>query len=100
MMKGDVMDAFETIKVCTHYKTKNGLTDVLPFDINDLEIEPVYIEMAGWKTDLTKMSSVEELPKKMNDYIAFLEKELETPISIVSVGPDREQTIMRDSVFA
>jgi len=100
MMKADVMDTFETIKVCTHYKTKDGLTDMLPFDVNDMDIEPVYIEMDGWKTDLTKLSSAEDLPAKMNEYIDFLEKELETPISIVSVGPDRAQTIMRDSVLA
>lgn len=100
MMKGDVMDTFEKIKICTSYKTKDGLTDILPFEANDNDLEPVYIEMKGWQTDLTKMSNAEELPPEMNDYIAYLEKELETPISIVSVGPDRSQTIMRDSVLA
>ena len=96
MMKSDVLDGFDTIKACTAYKLKDGsVTRDFPYDISDGLIEPVYAEMPGWKTDLTKMSSEAEFPKAFKDYIAFLEKELETPIAIVSVGPDREQTIER-----
>ena len=95
MMKSDVLDGFKTVKACVAYKLKNGdVIDYFPFDISD-GAEPVYVEMEGWNQDLTKMTSEAEFPKAFKDYIAFLEKELETPISIVSVGPDREQTIVR-----
>lgn len=95
MMKSDVLDGFKTVKACVAYKLKNGdIIDYFPFDISD-GVEPVYVEMEGWNQDLTKMTSEAEFPKAFKDYIAFLEKELETPISIVSVGPDREQTIVR-----
>ncbi len=94
MMKSDVLDGFDTIKACTAYKLKDGsVIDYFPYEIDD--VEPVYVEMPGWKTDLTKMTSEAEFPQAFKDYIAFLEKELETPIAIVSVGPDREQTIER-----
>ena len=95
MMKSDVLDGFKTVKACVAYKLKNGdVIDYFPFDISD-GVEPIYVEMEGWNQDLTKMTSEAEFPKAFKDYIAFLEKELETPISIVSVGPDREQTIVR-----
>ncbi|MBP5478314.1 MAG: adenylosuccinate synthase [Bacteroidaceae bacterium] len=94
MMKSDVLDGFDTIKACTAYKLKDGsVIDYFPYEIDD--VEPVYVEMPGWKTDLTKMTSESQFPQAFKDYIAFLEKELETPIAIVSVGPDREQTIER-----
>jgi len=94
MMKADVLDQFDIIKVCTHYIYKGEEIDYLPYNI-DKDIEAQYIEIEGWNTDLTKMSSEDELPNKLIDYISYLEKELETPISIVSVGPDRQQTIHR-----
>ena len=94
MMKADVLDQFDVIKVCTHYRYKGEEIDYLPYNI-DKDIEAKYIEIEGWNTDLTKMSSEAELPNKLIDYISYLEKELETPISIVSVGPDRQQTIHR-----
>lgn len=95
MMKSDVLDGFKTVKACVAYKLKNGdVIDYFPFDISD-GVEPVYVEMEGWNQELTKMTSEAEFPKAFKDYIAFLEKELETPIYIVSVGPDREQTIVR-----
>lgn len=94
MMKSDVLDTFETIKVCVAYKI-NGQTVIdFPFEVSD-DIEPVYVEMSGWKTDMTKMQQESDLPNSFNDYIAFLEKELNIPISIVSLGPDRAQTIIR-----
>lgn len=96
MMKSDVLDGFKTIKACTAYKLNDGtITRDFPYDISDGTVEPVYEELPGWNTDLTKITSESQFPKAFSDYIAFLEKELETPITIVSVGPDREQTIER-----
>lgn len=99
MMKTDVMDSFDTIKVCTHYKINGRLTEHIPFDQTD-EIEPVYVEMKGWKTDLTKLNSQDPLPSALVDYIAFVEQQTGVPISIVSVGPDRQQTLTRDVISA
>ena len=95
MMKGDVLSGFPTIKVCTHYKTKEGNIEHFPFSIEPSNVTPEYIELPGWNEDLTQMSTEEEFPAEFNAYITFLEKELETPIKIVSVGPDRKQTIFR-----
>ncbi len=97
MMKGDVLSGFKKLKVCTAYKYKGETIEHLPYNIEAENITPVYTEMKGWKEDLTKMNDASELPKELNDYIEFLEKELETPIKIVSVGPDRTQTIERKS---
>jgi len=94
MMKSDVMDQFETIKACVAYKIDGQEVEQFPYDLNDGS-EPVYIELPGWKTDMTKMQSEDEFPEEFNAYISFLEEELEVPIKIVSVGPDREQTIIR-----
>ena len=93
MMKSDVLDAFPVIKACTAYQLSDGsVTRDFPFDINE-GITPVYQELKGWNTDLTHVTDKSQFPKELNDYIQFLEKELETPIVIVSVGPDRQQTI-------
>ena len=95
MMKADVLSNLENIQVCTHYKYKGELIDYLPFDASEETIEPVYKELAAWKEDLTHLSSIEDAPSQLVDYIDFLEKELETPIVVVSVGPDRTQTLNR-----
>ncbi len=96
LMKSDVLDGFDTIKACTAYQLSDGtITRDFPYDITDGTITPVYTEMPGWQTDLTQFGSEAQFPKAFSEYIAFLEKELETPITIVSVGPDREQTIIR-----
>ena len=95
MMKGDVLSGFAAIKVCTHYETKQGKIEHFPFSIQPENVVPAYIELPGWKEDLTQMSTEEEFPTAFANYINFLEKELETPIKIVSVGPDRKQTIFR-----
>lgn len=93
MMKSDVLDTFETIKACVAYRLPDGTeTDRFPFDISE-GVEPIYKEMKGWQTDMTKITSQKEFPQAFVDYIHFLEQQLETPIKIVSVGPDREQTI-------
>lgn len=100
MMKADVLDSFSSIKVCTHYRIDGELIDYMPFDIVSKKVEPVYTELKGWNTDLTKLNSIDDLPSNLIQYIEYLEKELNVPISMVSVGPDRNQTIVRDKVFA
>ena len=95
MMKGDVLSGFKTLKVCTAYKYKGETISHLPYNIEPENIEPIYTDFKGWKEDLTKMTDPSQFPKELNDYIDFLEKELEIPIKIVSVGPDRTQTIHR-----
>lgn len=95
MMKGDVLSGFKTLKVCTAYHYKGEKITHLPYNIASENVTPIYTEMPGWHQDLTQMSAAEELPKNLNAYINFLEKELEVPIKIVSVGPDRKQTIHR-----
>jgi adenylosuccinate synthase len=94
MMKSDVMDGFETIKACVAYNIDGQDIEQFPYDLND-GAEPVYVELPGWKTDMTGMQSEDEFPEEFNAYISFLEEELEVPIKIVSVGPDRAQTIIR-----
>ncbi len=95
MMKSDVLDTFPTIKACVAYKVNGVETRDFPYDIEN-GIEPVYKELPGWNTDMTKYTSESEFPQAFKDYISFLEAELETPIKIISIGPDREQTIERD----
>ena len=95
MMKSDVLDGFDEIKACVAYEINGEKVTDFPYSIDSETIKPIYVTLPGWKTDMTKMKSETEFPKEFKDYIAFLEKELETPISIVSVGPDREQTIVR-----
>ena len=93
MMKSDVLDTFPTIKACVAYE-KNGVrTTEMPYDTEGWEA--VYEELPGWQTDLTQMTSPDQFPQAFKDYIAYLEKALERPITIVSVGPDRAQTIER-----
>lgn len=94
MMKSDVLDGFETVKACVGYRQNGQRIDHFPFSI-DGNLEPIYKEMPGWKQDMTKMKTEDEFPIEFKDYINFLEDELETPITIVSIGPDREQTIER-----
>lgn len=95
MMKSDVLDGFDEIKACTAYKIDGKLTTDFPYSVDGIDVEPVYTTLPGWKTDMTGMKSEEEFPQQFSDYITFLERELGTPISIVSIGPDREQTIVR-----
>lgn len=93
MMKADVLGTFEKIKVCTHYLVDGEKTEHFPYDITDVEIIPVYEEVEGWNCDLTKLSSYDEAPQALKDYVEYLEQKLEVPISVVSVGPDRKQTL-------
>ena len=93
MMKSDVLDTFDTIKACVAYRINGQETDRFPFDATGAE--PIYAELPGWKTDMSRMKSEDEFPEEFNAYLTFLEEELGVPVKIVSVGPDREQTIMR-----
>ncbi|MHA6280004.1 adenylosuccinate synthase [Salinimicrobium sp. CAU 1759] len=93
MMKADVLSGFETLKICTAYNYQGKEITHLPYNIEHQNVTPVYTHFKGWEKDLTKLSSADELPQELKEYIAFIEKELEIPIKIVSVGPDRLQTI-------
>jgi adenylosuccinate synthase len=95
MMKADVLSGFKSLKVCTAYNYKGEVITHLPYNIEDHNVTPIYTELKCWKEDLTTMEKASQLPKELNDYIDFLEKELEIPITIVSVGPDRKQTIFK-----
>ena len=94
MMKSDVLDTFDTIKACVAYERDGKRIEDFPYNIED-GITPIYTEMKGWKTDMTKITSEEQFPEEFKNYIKFLEEQLETPIAIISIGPDREQTIIR-----
>ena len=95
MMKGDVLSGFDTLQVCTGYEYKGQNISHLPYNIEPENVTPIYVEKKGWKADLTGMTSYDELPVELKEYIDFIEKEVEVPIKIVSVGPDRTQTIIK-----
>ncbi len=92
MMKADVLDKFETIKVCVGYEIDGEVVEYFPFELND-DVKPIYVELPGWQTDLTKIKHQNEFPEELNNYINFIEEETGIPVSIASVGPNREQTI-------
>lgn len=97
MMKSDVLDDFDEIKACVAYEIDGKETNQFPFCIDDEQsMTPIYKSFKGWKTDMTKFKSEDEFPQEFKEYIAFLEEALKTPITIVSIGPDREQTIIRN----
>jgi adenylosuccinate synthase len=100
MTKADVLSEFDSIKACTGYKYKGEVIDFMPFDVVGEELVPVYDELEGWKEDLTGLGSIDEIPETLQTYIDYLERILETPITIVSVGPDRSQTLLRKSTWA
>ncbi len=95
MMKGDVLSGFKKLKVCTAYNYKGDIIHHFPFNIDEENLTPIYTEIKGWNEDLTEMTEASQMPSALMGYIEFLEKELELPITIVSVGPDRKQTIVR-----
>jgi len=99
MTKADVLSGFDEIFVCTHYKYKGALIDYLPFDMDSENIEPVYQSFKGWQKELSDVRTLDLLPDELNDYIAYLEGELKLPISWLSVGPDREQTMFREKAL-
>jgi adenylosuccinate synthase len=93
MMKADVLSDFENIEVCTHYSYNGQVIDYLPYNIEPQYVKPITTTLKGWNCDLTKIDSKDKLPVELKDYVAFIEKATSTPVSIVSVGPDRSQTI-------
>ena len=94
MMKSDVLSGFKSIKVCTSYEYKGKKIKYMPYDINDNSLKPIYDEFEGWNDDITKINNFDKLPINLKKYISYLEKELNIPITIISVGPDRLQTII------
>ena len=95
MMKGDVLSGFDTLKVATSYNYKGNEISHLPYNIEEENVTPIYKSFKGWAADLTGMTTYDELPAELKEYIQFIEDELEITIKIVSVGPDRKQTIMK-----
>ena len=92
--KADVLSGFDTLKICTHYKFNGKEIDYLPFEVNE-PLEPVFKEFKGWKEDITEIDTFDKLPQEFKDYLLYVEKEVKVPIKVVSVGPNREQTILR-----
>ena len=95
MMKADVLSGFETLKVCTSYNYNGNKINHLPYNIEEENVQPIYTEFKGWNVDLTEITTYNNLPQELKTYIEFIEKEVNVPIKIVSVGPDRKQTILR-----
>jgi adenylosuccinate synthase len=95
MMKADVLNIFSTIKVCTHYQLSDGtITETMPYEYITQKITPVYTELKGWNCSLAGIT-INNMPKELNDYVAYLENALEVPITVISIGPDRTQTILK-----
>ncbi|NNC84046.1 MAG: adenylosuccinate synthase [Flavobacteriales bacterium] len=99
MMKADVLSGIDELKICVAYQTPNGRTEHLPFSLED-EIEPIYETLPGWSEDITGVLDKDDFPENLAAYIRFIEKHIGVPINIISVGPDREQTILLDKVLA
>ena len=95
MMKGDVLSGIDTLKICTKYIYRGELIDHLPFSLDKDYVNPKYVEMPGWNEEITNCTLYDELPSQMKEYVTFIENYLETPVRLVSVGPDRKQTIFR-----
>jgi adenylosuccinate synthase len=95
MMKADVMNDFENIKVCDKYKSEGIIRDDFPFDLSEDTLAPVYQEMKGWNESLNNVTSFDELPDPLSEYIRFIEKETGIPVDMVSIGPDRVQILKR-----
>ncbi len=99
MMKVDVLNILDEVKVCTHYKLPDGsLTEQMPYDLTDTTVEPVYKVFKGWKCSLENMHTFDQIPQELSDYITYLEETLNVPISFISTGPDREAVILREAV--
>ena len=98
MMKADVLSGFDELKICIQYELNGTKTSVIPFDVVNSELKPVYKTMKGWQADLTQCRNMEELPAEFIEYIRFIEQEVKVPITVISLGPDREQTIIRNEL--
>ena len=95
MMKSDILSIFNKIKVCTHYLINGEKVSDFPFDVNDIEIIPFYEEIEGWNCDLTKFRDYKDAPQALKNYVSYLEMQLRVPINVISVGPDRTQTLSK-----
>ena len=95
MMKSDILSIFDKIKVCTHYLVDGEKVSDFPYDVNDIEIIPFYEEIDGWNCDLTKLRDYKDAPQALKNYVSYLEKQLRVPINVISVGPDRTQTLSK-----
>jgi adenylosuccinate synthase len=95
MMKADVLDQFETINICVGYEIDGEVVEHFPYELTG-DVKPIYVELPGWQTDLTKIKHQNEFPEELNNYISFIEEEMGIPVTIASVGPNREQTIILD----
>jgi adenylosuccinate synthase len=93
MMKADVLSIFDTIQVCTHYLIDGNKVEDFPFDVDGANLTPVYEELEGWNCDLTQLDDYSKAPQALKNYVTYLEEKLEVPITVVSVGPDRKQTL-------
>lgn len=96
MMKADVLSGLKELKICTAYKYRGEIIKHLPYSLDQKLLEPVYIKMDSWKDDLTEMHTETELPNELNTYTKFIEKYTGVPVVLISVGPDREQTLWRE----
>ena len=98
MMKADVLNIFEEILVCTHYEMPDGsISEELPYDMDAVAVKPIYKSLPGWNQSLKGITEYQDLPAALQDYVKYLETELGLPVNIVSTGPDRTQTIIRNS---
>ena len=93
MTKADVLSGFDKIYACTHYEYNGETIDYMPYDIDGVTIEPVYEDIPGWNKDLTGLSSFADAPEALKNYVNYLEQHLQVPVTTVSVGPDRKQTL-------
>ncbi|MDQ3393478.1 MAG: adenylosuccinate synthase [Bacteroidota bacterium] len=101
MMKADVLNILKEVKVCTHYQLPDGSqVDVFPYEINQVELKPIYKTFKGWHQNLKEIKDYETLPVELQEYVTYLEQELQVPINLISTGPDRTQTIIRSEVIA
>jgi adenylosuccinate synthase len=98
MMKADVLNSFEYIKACTEYKTSDGVSDQLPYDLCSTPVIPVWESIKGWNQDTSDLKDFDQIPKELADYLHFLESKLNVPISIVSIGPNRNETLVKGSM--
>jgi adenylosuccinate synthase len=99
MMKADVLNSYEIIKACTDYKTAEGTSNQLPYDLCTTQVDPVWISLKGWNCDTAPLKDFENIPKELSDYLRFLESQLNVPISMVSIGPGRTETLMKKEIL-
>lgn len=98
MMKSDVLSGFDKIQVCTAYRYQGTEIDHLPYNVDEDQLEPIYQTLEGWQEDITGLESYQDSPQALKDYVAFIEEQLDVPVSIVSVGPDRKETLVRSAL--